>query len=109
MLSKIEPISIFEGFGDSIHDSEGRCLTIEFANYFLDTGLKRIKFLNKKISTTSLCPKVNTYVPNAGAGLKRLEYRTKSWDPDFRSYLKELSKDKQVIIAGDLNGKAYIL
>ena len=40
MLSKIEPISIFEGFGDPIHDSEGRCLTIEFANYFLDTGLK---------------------------------------------------------------------
>lgn len=72
---------------------------------FLDLSEKRSFFL----LNTQAVAKVNTYVPNAGTGLKRLEYRTKSWDPDFRSYLKELSKDKQVIIAGDLNGKAYNL
>jgi len=37
--------------------------------------------------------------------LKRLEYRTKEWDPDFRNYTHNLVKteNKPVIIAGDLN------
>ena len=48
---------------------------------------------------------VATYVPNAGEGLKRLEYRTKQWDPDFLKYLKDLEKStgKPVILTGDLN------
>jgi len=42
-------------------------------------------------------------VPNSGRGLKRLEYRTKEWDVDFRKYLKELDNKKPVILCGDLN------
>jgi exonuclease III len=44
-------------------------------------------------------------VPNAGVGLKRLDYRIKSWDVDFHNYIKyvEETKNKPVILAGDFN------
>ena len=40
---------------------------------------------------------VNTYVPNSGAGLVRLDYRTQAWDVDLLAYLKELEAKKPVI------------
>lgn len=43
------------------------------------------------------------YVPNAGEGLKRLKYRTKEWDLDFKIYLNELKAKKHTILCGDLN------
>eukprot|EP01064_Diplonema_japonicum_P008016 TRINITY_DN1557_c1_g1_i1.p1 TRINITY_DN1557_c1_g1~~TRINITY_DN1557_c1_g1_i1.p1 ORF type:complete len:376 (+),score=73.07 TRINITY_DN1557_c1_g1_i1:70-1197(+) len=47
---------------------------------------------------------INTYVPNAGADLKRLEYRTKEWDVALRNYMKrEVDNGKSVILTGDLN------
>ena len=48
---------------------------------------------------------VCAYVPNAGEGLKRLDYRIKQWDVDFFAYLKDLEKTrcKPVILTGDLN------
>jgi exonuclease III len=46
------------GIGHPQHDAEGRVITCEFGNCFV----------------------VNCYVPNAGEGLKRLEYRVGSWD-----------------------------
>ena len=42
-------------------------------------------------------------MPNAGEGLKRLDYRIEEWDRDFQDYLTSLSKTKAVILAGDLN------
>jgi exodeoxyribonuclease-3 len=45
---------------------------------------------------------VTVYVPNAGEGLKRLDYREK-WDTDFRNYLVNLQTKKPVIICGDFN------
>ena len=63
------------------HDGEGRVLTAEFKDFYL----------------------VCVYVPNAGEGLKRLEYRTKEWDRDFLRYLKALEERKPVILTGDLN------
>lgn len=41
-------------------------------------------------------------MPNAGEGLKRLDYR-QVWDVDFRAYLKRLDAVKPVILTGDLN------
>ena len=41
-------------------------------------------------------------VPNAGEGLKRLDYR-QEWDRDFRAYLKGLDAKKPLILCGDLN------
>lgn len=45
---------------------------------------------------------VNVYVPNAGQGLKRLEYR-EQWDAAFLEYLKGLQQIKPVVLCGDLN------
>ena len=45
---------------------------------------------------------VNSYTPNSGRELARLNYRME-WEDAFRSYLKELDKTKPVILCGDLN------
>lgn len=48
-------------------------------------------------------------MPNAGEGLKRLDYRINEWDADFFAYLKHLEADrgKPVVLAGDLNVAQY--
>ncbi|KAL7059104.1 hypothetical protein AAHC03_013266 [Spirometra sp. Aus1] len=43
------------------------------------------------------------YVPNSGRGLVRLKYRTERWDKAFCEYVKQLDKEKPVIVSGDLN------
>ena len=50
------------------HDGEGRVLTAEYENFYL----------------------VLTYVPNAGEGLRRIDYRTKEWDVDLRAHIEKL-------------------
>ena len=45
---------------------------------------------------------VTVYTPNAGASLDRLEYRTQTWDIEFKKYITSLS-GKKVIVCGDLN------
>ena len=68
--------------GISKHDGEGRMITAEFEQFYV----------------------VVTYTPNAGEGLRRLDYRTKEWDMDYIKFLKNLEKSgKAVISAGDLN------
>ncbi|GIY77512.1 DNA-(apurinic or apyrimidinic site) endonuclease [Caerostris extrusa] len=62
------------------HDIEGRVITAEYKNFYL----------------------VATYVPNAGRGLVRLDYR-QEWDEHFRAYLKKLDEKKPVVLCGDLN------
>ena len=44
-------------------------------------------------------------MPNAGEGLKRLQYRIEEWDADFHEYLRSLEShyQKPVIVTGDLN------
>lgn len=80
VLSKMEPVAVTYDMGVAEHDSEGRVICLEFAEFFL----------------------VNVYVPNSGQQLERLDYR-KTWDDDFRSYLINLKKSKPVILCGDLN------
>ena len=79
-LSKNAPLSVTRGIGAAEHDSEGRVLTSEFAEFFL----------------------VNVYVPNSQRELTRLDYR-QQWDRDFLAYLRGLEKRKPVILCGDLN------
>ncbi len=81
IFSKVPPISVRLGLGLDIHDKEGRVITAEFADFYV----------------------VNVYVPNSKRELTRLDYRVKSWGPDFRAYLKNLEKTKPVIFCGDLN------
>lgn len=42
-------------------------------------------------------------MPNAGQGLKRLEYRVGSWDGAMAAHLATLSESKPVVLTGDLN------
>ncbi len=81
IFSRFEPKNISRGIGIEEHDQEGRVLTLEFESFYL----------------------VNVYTPNSQAELKRLEYRTKSWDRAFLTYLKNLEKTKPVVFCGDLN------
>ncbi|OAI50762.1 exodeoxyribonuclease III [Opitutia bacterium SCGC AG-212-L18] len=83
ILSKIKPIGVEMAFpvtGDK-HVQEGRVISAEFEKFFL----------------------VNVYVPNSQDGLRRLPYRDKHWDPEFRAYLLGLTKKKPVIVCGDMN------
>ena len=89
IFTKIKPISIknvlptnkdlSDNFGDPL--KEGRVLTAEFANFFL----------------------VNIYTPNSKPSLERLKLREKLWDPEILKYLKELEKEKPVVVCGDFN------
>ncbi|XP_006009923.1 DNA repair nuclease APEX1 [Latimeria chalumnae] len=80
MLCKNKPLNITYGIGIEEHDKEGRVITAEFDRFFL----------------------VTAYIPNAGRGLVRLEYR-QQWDVDFRAYLKSLDARKPLVLCGDLN------
>ena len=72
----------YEISGDDNFTGEGRAITLEFDSFFL----------------------VNVYVPNAGQGLKNIDYRVDSWDPELRNYLAVLrATGKGVVCAGDLN------
>lgn len=80
IFSLQEPLTISPQ-NNSKHDIEGRTLIAEFPNFFI----------------------VSTYVPNVGAELKRLPYRTEEWDEDIRATLKTLQEIKPVIWCGDFN------
>ena len=80
ILTKFKPLKVTYGIGNKVHDAEGRVITLEFQNFYL----------------------VAVYVPNSGRKLVRIDYRTKEWDTDFKTYLGTL-ENKNVIVAGDLN------
>ena len=80
ILSKTEPIQITTDMGIEEHDDEGRVICAEYADFYL----------------------VNVYVPNSGAGLKRLGYRAQ-WDEAFKNYLADLQDSKPIIVTGDFN------
>ena len=89
IFTKIKPISVrnilptdkdfSDEFGDPL--KEGRVLTAEFEKFYL----------------------VNVYTPNSKNALERLGLREKLWDPEFLNFLKELEKEKPVVVCGDFN------
>lgn len=80
VFTRIPPLRVSYGIGSGAHDSEGRTITLEFADFFL----------------------VNCYVPNAQRELARLSFRME-WEDELRAYLKGLEEKKPVIYCGDLN------
>ncbi|MDD6645012.1 MAG: exodeoxyribonuclease III [Oscillospiraceae bacterium] len=80
VFTKEEPLDVIYGMGIEEHDKEGRCITLEFKDFYL----------------------VTCYTPNSQNELKRLDYRMK-WEDDFRSYINTLDRKKPVILCGDLN------
>lgn len=80
VFSRIAPLNVTYGIGESAYDDEGRVITLEFDDFFL----------------------VTCYTPNAQRELTRLGYRME-WEDLFRAYLKGLDDKKPVILCGDLN------
>ncbi len=80
ILSKAKPLSVSYGLGIAEHDTQGRTITAEYKDFYL----------------------VNTYVPNSGQDLVRLDYRM-TWDVALLKHLKKLEKKKPVIWCGDMN------
>ena len=80
IITKDEPLSVTKDLGIAEHDTEGRVLHAEYANFHL----------------------VTVYTPNSGSELKRLPYR-QTWDSAFLTYLKNLEQTKPVLVCGDLN------
>eukprot|EP00742_Colponemidia_sp_Colp-10_P007044 GILJ01007561.1.p1 GENE.GILJ01007561.1~~GILJ01007561.1.p1 ORF type:complete len:381 (-),score=51.63 GILJ01007561.1:263-1405(-) len=84
LFTKVKPLSITYTMGKHAdHDCEGRLINAEYASFTL----------------------ITVYVPNSGQKLERLGYRTTSWEPDFRGYVKEMEaqRGKPVVVCGDLN------
>ena len=80
VFSKPAVKNISYGIKSSMHDDEGRNITVEYDDFYL----------------------VNAYVPNAQPELKRIDYRM-DYEDKLRKYLKSLDKKKPVIYCGDLN------
>lgn len=80
LFSKEKPINVTYGMDIDEHDHEGRIICAEYNDYYV----------------------VCVYTPNAKDGLARLPYRMK-WEDDFRNYVNQLRRYKEVIICGDLN------
>jgi len=80
VFTRVKPLSVAHNLGIPEHDTEGRAVTLEFADFYL----------------------VCVYTPNAQDGLKRLDYRM-SWEDAFRAYLCGLDKKKPVVVCGDMN------
>ncbi len=80
IFTKHKPLSVHYGVGVEELDTEGRLITLEYAQYFV----------------------VTCYTPNAQRELARIEHRM-AWEDALRSYLCELDQKKPVIYCGDLN------
>ncbi len=80
IFTKVKPLSVSYGINIEEHDKEGRVITLELDDYYV----------------------ITVYTPNSQNELARLDYRMK-WEDDFREYLKNLERNKPVILCGDLN------
>ena len=94
IFTKFPPKSIFKNFTEDIAIShpweddtygtplrEGRVLTAEYPEFYL----------------------VTVYTPNSKHDLSRLKLREKLWDPAFLKFIKDLEKQKPVVVCGDFN------
>ena len=80
VFTRVPPLSVSYGLGIPELDTEGRVITLEFAEFYF----------------------VCVYTPNSQDGLKRLEFRMQ-WEDAFRAHLCALDKQKPVVVCGDMN------
>ena len=79
VFTKHQPLDIKYSL-DGCSNSEGRIITLEYNKFYL----------------------INIYTPNSKSGMIRLDFR-EEWDEAFKEFLKNLNKNKPLIICGDLN------
>ncbi len=80
VFSKKEPLTVIYGLGKDEFDSEGRVLTLEFADFYFITA----------------------YFPNAQHGLKQLTYK-EDFNREILNFMDQLARTKSVVLCGDLN------
>ncbi len=80
IFSRVEPLEVTYGIGEEKFDCEGRCITLEFQDFYL----------------------VNFYVPNVKRTLERMGERME-WEELAKTYLKKLDAKKPVLVCGDFN------
>ncbi len=80
IYSRITPLAVHYGLGDTEFDCEGRVLTLEFTD----------------------CYVINIYFPNSGEELKRLDFKLR-FNDRLLSFAQGLEKQKPVILCGDFN------
>ena len=80
IFAKEPPLCSTLGIGVPELDTEGRVITLEYADFYL----------------------VTCYTPNAQRELARIVHRMR-WEDAFANYLKKLDGQKPVIVCGDLN------
>ncbi len=80
ILSNQKPLNVTYGMDLPEFDKEGRVITAEYSDFYL----------------------VTVYTPNAGEGLKRLDFKDQ-WNEVFQNFLEKLEKNKPVISCGDFN------
>lgn len=80
IFAKHPALSVSFGMDIPELDTEGRLITLEYADFYL----------------------VTCYTPNAQRELARLDFRM-TWEQAFADYLCKLDSKKPVIVCGDLN------
>ena len=80
IFTRHTPLSVHYGIDVEVHSHEGRCVTLEYPEFYI----------------------VTVYTPNAQDELRRLDYRME-WEDDFREYLCYLDSKKPVLVCGDMN------
>lgn len=75
-----QPKDVIYGIGNATADSEGRVLTLEFADFYY----------------------VNAYFPNSQRDHARLDFKIEFCE-DIQNFLKKLNKKKHVVLCGDYN------
>ncbi len=80
VYSRIRPVAVHYGLGIEEFDAEGRVLALEFEKFYLLT----------------------IYFPNAGMGLKRLDYKLR-FNKALEEHCRKLEEKKDVILCGDFN------
>ncbi|MFT8871065.1 MAG: exodeoxyribonuclease III [Sporolactobacillus sp.] len=80
IFTRTKPIGVSYGMGSSIYDTEGRLITLEYADYYVMT----------------------CYTPNSQRDLARLNFRL-GWGKAFAGYVTTLDQKKPLLFCGDLN------
>ncbi len=80
VFTRRRPLDVVCGPGSEELDGEGRVLLLEFDDFFF----------------------INSYFPNAGPGLKRLDFKL-SFNRAMLGLMDRLSEKKSVVLGGDLN------
>ena len=80
VYTKIQPVEIIYGTNNDEFDNEGRCISLEFDDFYF----------------------INVYFPNAQDKLKRIDYKI-AFNDNLLNFINGLDNKKAKIICGDYN------